>query len=63
MGLLRGHSGIWHFPTQLHLPGHSGIWQPAHTRACHAAGAVNDWQKDLQFRKLNDQKDIIQVST
>ena len=25
------------------------------------AGAVNDYQKDLQFKKLNAQKDIIEV--
>lgn len=24
-------------------------------------GALNDWQKDLQFRKLNEQKDVIKV--
>jgi Ca2+-transporting ATPase len=27
-----------------------------------AAGAGNDYQKDLQFRKLNAQKDIIEVT-
>jgi hypothetical protein len=27
-----------------------------------AAGAGNDYQKDLQFRKLNKQKDIIDVT-
>jgi hypothetical protein len=26
-----------------------------------AAGAGNDYQKDLQFRKLNAQKDVIEV--
>jgi hypothetical protein len=31
--------------------------------ACFAAaGAGNDYQKDLQFRKLNAQKDIIEVT-
>lgn len=25
------------------------------------AGAVNDYQKDLQFKKLNAQKDVIEV--
>jgi len=27
----------------------------------HCAGALNDYQKDLQFRKLNAQKDVIEV--
>lgn len=26
-----------------------------------AAGSVNDYQKDLQFRKLNEQRDVIDV--
>jgi P-type Ca2+ transporter type 2C len=30
-----------------------------HIVAC--TGAVNDYQKDLQFKKLNAQKDIIEV--
>jgi hypothetical protein len=29
---------------------------------CATAGAGNDYQKDLQFRKLNAQKDIIEVT-
>lgn len=29
--------------------------------ACCCAGALNDFQKDLQFRKLNAQKDVIDV--
>lgn len=29
---------------------------------CCPAGAGNDYQKDLQFRKLNKQKDIIDVT-
>lgn len=28
--------------------------------AC-SAGAINDYQKDLQFKKLNAQKDVIEV--
>jgi hypothetical protein len=26
-----------------------------------SAGSVNDYQKDLQFRKLNEQRDVIDV--
>lgn len=28
---------------------------------CAVTGAVNDYQKDLKFRKLNAQKDVIEV--
>lgn len=26
-----------------------------------SAGAVNDYQKDMQFKKLNEQKDVVEV--
>ena len=32
-----------------------------HCQDVACAGAVNDYQKDLQFKKLNAQKDIIEV--
>jgi hypothetical protein len=32
-----------------------------HCQDIMRAGAVNDYQKDLQFKKLNAQKDIIEV--
>jgi hypothetical protein len=47
-----------------HHPPHTD--HDAHTDPCththtHATGALNDYQKDLQFRKLNAQKDVIDI--
>jgi hypothetical protein len=45
-------------PTLAVAPAHTAN-QPTHPRPL--PGAVNDYQKDLQFRKLNAQKDVIDI--